>query len=92
MVYSTLNSDTGYNECPDTHPTPVPMLIESLRFPIPTTAGTVTLSSGAASTMHADFFNAWNQQTLEGLVVNCINNYSPTTREWPTECQQPLAT
>jgi uncharacterized protein DUF1996 len=90
MAYSVRPSDGGPNQCPDAHPTPVPMLTVSIRFPIPTTAGTVTLSSGAASTMHSDFFNAWSQETLERLVMNCINEYSPTTREWPTQCQQPL--
>ena len=74
MAYSTPNSATGKNECPSTHPTPVPLLDLVVRFYVPTTAGEVTLSSGEASTMHADFFNAWDQQTLEGLVKRCIND------------------
>jgi hypothetical protein len=86
MAYSTPNSATGYNECPSTHPTPVPLLDLAVRFYIPTTAGKVTLSSGEASTMHADFFNAWNQQTLEGLVKRCINDpWSEGTE--PSDCR-----
>ena len=86
MAYSTPNSATGYNECPSTHPTPVPLLDLAVRFYIPTTAGKVTLSSGEASTMHADFFNAWNQQTLEGLVKRCINDPWPEGTE-PSDCR-----
>jgi hypothetical protein len=86
MAYSTLNSATGKNECPSTHSTPVPLLDLVVRFYIPTTAGKVTLSSGEASTMHADFFNAWNQQTLEGLVKRCINDPWPSGIE-PSGCR-----
>ena len=37
--------------------------------------GTVglTLSSGAYYTLHADFWNAWDQPTLDALVDRCIN-------------------
>jgi hypothetical protein len=35
--------------------------------------GTITLSSGAAYTMHADWFNAWDQPTLDTFVQGCIN-------------------
>ena len=59
----------------------------SIRFTIPTTPGTVTLSSGAASTMHAGFFNAWDQSELTALVVSCINAhpFSPENPK-PAEC------
>jgi hypothetical protein len=86
MAYSILNSATGMNGCPPTHPTPVPLLDLVVRFYIPTTAGKVTLSSGEASTMHADFFNAWNQQTLEGLVKRCIKDPWPGGVE-PSGCR-----
>lgn len=47
------------------HPIPVPTLTADANFPIPTTSGTVTLSSDhdapAGSTMHADFWNTWKQ-------------------------------
>lgn len=88
MSYSVRQSAGGPRQCPDTHPTPVPKLTASIRFPIPTSIeGKVTLSSGEASTMHADFFNTWHQETLAGLVTRCLNEYSPTTREHPKECK-----
>ena len=39
------------------------------------------------STMHADFFNAWDQQKLAALVDGCINAYpfSPENPK-PVEC------
>ena len=60
-----------------------------VKFRVPTTSGTVTLSSGAASTMHADFFNAWDQQKLTALVDRCINAYpfSPENPK-PAQCRQ----
>jgi hypothetical protein len=87
MAYAVKQSD-GTKGCPSTHPTPVPALSMEVRFQIPTTSGRVTLSSGAASTMHADFFNAWDQLKLTALVVSCINAYpfSPENPK-PVECK-----
>src|SRR5919107_1472070 len=72
MVDSVMQ-DTGVKKCPSTHPIPVPMLQTNFQFPIPTTRGKPTLSSGEYSTMHVDFFNAWQEGTLEDLVARCIN-------------------
>jgi hypothetical protein len=36
--------------------------------------------------MHADFFNAWRQETLMVLVRRCINNVPPGQRR-PSECR-----
>jgi uncharacterized repeat protein (TIGR02543 family) len=33
----------------------------------------LTLSSGGAWTLHADFWNSWDQEKLDQLVQNCIN-------------------
>jgi hypothetical protein len=33
----------------------------------------VTLASGGTYSMHADFFNAWNQTELTNLVNKCLN-------------------
>lgn len=74
MAYA-VNLPDGTMGCPRTHPRPVPALAMAVRFSVPTTSGTVTLSSGAASTMHADFFNGWNQEKLAALVSSCINAY-----------------
>jgi hypothetical protein len=86
MAYHT--SRNGVSRCPSTHPIPVPALTMNVTFPIPTTSGRVTLSSGSASTMHADFWNTWNQQQLEGLVQRCINAVPPSEPR-PEECQSP---
>jgi hypothetical protein len=68
--------------CPSTHPYPVPRLQTNFQFSMPTTRGKVKLSSGAYSTMHADFFNAWQAGTLEDLVARCINK-APFTASNP---------
>lgn len=80
VAYAVLQSD-GERTCPqdkhspETDSIPVPTLSALIRFPIPTTTGKVTLSSGEASTMHADFFNAWKQEEFDRMVKHCINDY-----------------
>jgi hypothetical protein len=73
MVDAAKPSNGGFAECPNDHPYPVPQLQTNFTFPIPTTRGKPTLSSGVYSTMHADFFNAWQEGALEHLVARCIN-------------------
>ena len=104
MARSVRQSD-GTKRCPSTHPIPVPTLTMNANFRIPTTSGQVTLSSGAASTIHADFWNTWDQDAslnltppdghsfggLNALVKHCINGVPPTNPR-PTECQAPTAT
>ena len=86
MVDSVMQ-DNGVKKCPSTHPIPVPMLQTNFQFPIPTTRGKPTLSSGEYSTMHADFFNAWQEGALEDLVARCINAAPFTTSNpKPTDC------
>jgi hypothetical protein len=72
----------GSAGCPSTHPYPVPRLQTNFLFHIPTTKGKPTLSSGEYTTMHVDFFNAWQVGTLEDLVARCINN-APFTASNP---------
>jgi hypothetical protein len=50
---------------------PVPALTLVLVYPI-TDGTTVSLSSGAARTLHADFWNTWDQAALESLTQMCI--------------------
>ena len=86
MVDSVMQ-DNGVKKCPSTHPIPVPMLQTNFQFPIPTTRGKPTLSSGEYSTMHVDFFNAWQEGALEDLVARCINKAPfTTTNPKPTDC------
>ena len=90
MAYAGLSQSDGIRKCPSTHPTPVPTLSAIVRFPIPTSEGKVTLSSGEPSTMHADFFNAWKQKELDRLVKHCINDYTtPEARLRPEDCKVP---
>lgn len=67
MAYSLRGS------CPSTHPVPVPMLRLGLHYPGSDGGSDVTFSSGAPDTVHADFFNTWNQAALERLVRECLN-------------------
>ena len=90
MTYSRPQT-YGPRLCPSTHPIPVPALTINANFKIPTTSGKVTLSSGEASTMHADFWNTWDQAELERLVKRCINEVPPSATR-PEECRAPTAT
>jgi Domain of unknown function (DUF1996) len=77
----------GKVRCPASHHISVPVLTMNVIFRhLPTTKGPVRLSSGRPSTMHADFFNAWRQKTLNYLVSHCINNVPPTRPRLP-ECR-----
>jgi hypothetical protein len=93
MAYAEMQSD-GTMECPISHPNPVPALTMNVRFPIPTTSGTVRLSSDdqggpPGSTMHADFFNAWDQVELTRLIDTCIKAAPFTARNpKPSECKR----
>ena len=88
MVYSRMID--GKVRCPRSHPIPVPSLTMNVTFPIPSTPGQVTLSSDhdepGGSTIHADFFNAWDQAELQRLVTHCINNVPPS-KPRPADCQ-----
>jgi len=69
----------GKVRCPKSHPRSVPVLTMNVTFDIPARQrGKVTLSSGGASSIHADFFNAWNQEALAALVKRCINQVPPS--------------
>ena len=89
MARSVMKSD-GKRGCPSTHPIPVPTLTVNANFAIPTTPGEVTLSSGSASSVHADFWNTWDQQALDALVERCINSVPPSEPR-PEECRAPTA-
>jgi hypothetical protein len=89
MVDSVQSQNGGVKKCPSTQPYPVPMLQTNFTYPIPTTRGKVKLSSDHSgdppgSTMHADFFNAWQEGTLEDLVARCING-GPFTASNPKD-------
>jgi hypothetical protein len=59
--------------CPASHPVPVPAILLNIHYP---TQGGGTLALGFPDkpvAAHADFFNAWNQPTLDRLVRECID-------------------
>jgi Domain of unknown function (DUF1996) len=70
MRYATRLSG-GRRGCPRSHPVPVPELTMAISYPV--RSGPVRLASGPFYTMHADFFNAWNQISLNNLIHNCIH-------------------
>lgn len=59
--------------CPATHPVPVPQINLNVVYPTAGGPNVVLASGNSPLTGHADFFNAWDQATLEMLVENCLN-------------------
>ncbi len=66
MAYSTRG------RCPADHPVALPAIQLNLRYPTAGGPG-LSLASGGQFSAHADFFNAWNQSTLQSLVDGCLN-------------------
>jgi hypothetical protein len=66
MAYSHNGS------CPGSHPIAVARLSEDYGYPLRDGTG-ITLSSGAPMTVHADFWNTWNQLKMDQLTRQCIN-------------------
>jgi hypothetical protein len=60
-------------ECPADHPIPVPQIRFTVEYPPTDGVQNITLSSGGPDTVHADYLNTWDQQTLDRLVQKCIN-------------------
>ena len=58
--------------CPADHPVAVPAVQVNIRYLSAGGSG-VALASGGQYSGHADFFNAWNQTTLQSLVSGCLN-------------------
>jgi hypothetical protein len=61
--------------CPTGYPRKLPRVILRWEFPVGTQTGNITLSSGPTYTIHADFWNTWNQTRLTSLVNNCLNAF-----------------
>lgn len=60
--------------CPETHPVPVPQINMNVVYPASGGPNVVLASGNSPLTGHADFFNAWDQATLEMLIENCLNS------------------
>jgi hypothetical protein len=64
--------------CPSTHPVIVPRLVVHVVYDLHDGRGAelssdMATGAPAGSTVHADFWNTWDQTTLEHLVDTCIN-------------------
>jgi hypothetical protein len=66
MAYS------GPSGCPGSHPQPLPQLEFHVHYPLPEDLSDLHLASGSLLTAHADFFNAWEPDTLANEVRYCI--------------------
>lgn len=82
MAYGrwAANPDTDAGGCPTTHPVAIPEITMNARFLVP--AGgmsswrlvTDLMHTGpAGSSLHADWWNGWDQATLRRAVENCLN-------------------
>jgi Domain of unknown function (DUF1996) len=64
-------------KCPASHPVNVPAITEIVRFVSgfkvtgKKLSSDIQLGAPSLSTMHADFWNTWNQAALEDLVARC---------------------
>jgi len=75
-LYAPNSAHMAYpqaDRCPASHPVPVPKLRMVLRYPVNGDPATFRLASGSGLTMHADFFNAWNESELARRVRDCVN-------------------
>ena len=61
------------SKCPAKYPTALPRLIERFEYPVGTSSAGITLASGPVYTAHADFWNTWQQTSLQKLVADCLN-------------------
>jgi hypothetical protein len=58
--------------CPASHPVQVPKLSMHITYRVKDATG-YTISSGSGTTLHADFWSTWKQDTLAFLVDHCLN-------------------
>ncbi len=66
-----------HGRCPSAFRHAIPKISERIHYGImnplnPDGTPALTLSSGPAYTMHADFWNTWQQERLDQLVADCI--------------------
>lgn len=59
--------------CPADHPTPVPQLQLTVRYPVHGEGHELNLAPGSMYGGHADFINAWDEAELAGQVRLCLN-------------------
>ena len=59
--------------CPATHRYGVPRVVLELTWPTHVGPARLQFASGGWQSVHADFWNTWNQRRLRNLVDQCIN-------------------
>ncbi|HEX8632297.1 MAG TPA: DUF1996 domain-containing protein [Catenuloplanes sp.] len=59
--------------CPKGFPHALPTMRLNTAYKVGPVTGNITLSSGNVHSIHADFLNAWDQRTLDGLVKQCFH-------------------
>lgn len=59
--------------CPASHPVPIPSVSFVISYPLSANTDGITLASGTSYSMHADFFNAWEEAALAARVRNCLD-------------------
>jgi hypothetical protein len=69
---SHVARSTG-GRCPDDHPVAIPQLVFEVHYPVTGDPAGLELASGGVGGVHADFLNAWDQDTLEREVRVCLN-------------------
>ena len=60
-------------KCPPGFGRALPRLILRTEYPVGASTGMTMLSSGPTFTIHADFWNTWDQAKLQTLVDTCLN-------------------
>ena len=70
-------ADASGEGCPRSHPVRVPAITMVLRYPVQLSPE-YTLSSGRLRSLHADYWNTWDQSELEDLTARCLNDPSST--------------
>jgi len=74
LTHKSHMSYSSSDSCDAAHPVHIPQLTIGYRYPPGTTNSSSYLSAmNSGLTLHADFFNAWDQPTLDALVDRCIN-------------------
>ncbi|HEX8632503.1 MAG TPA: DUF1996 domain-containing protein [Catenuloplanes sp.] len=59
--------------CPKGFPRALPTMRLNIAYKVGTTTGNITLSSGSPYSIHSDFWNVWDQRTLDDLVKQCFH-------------------
>jgi hypothetical protein len=60
--------------CPEAHPVRVPQLSVHIQWPVANAASAgYELSSGPDTSLHADFWNVWDQRVLQELIEICFH-------------------